>query len=58
MKKYKFPLTQRIMPSKIALDLIKVQPMSLPPGVLFYYNYAMPISTETINILLGAKNVG
>ncbi len=34
-----FPILRRIVPSLIANELVSVQPMSLPSGLLFYMDY-------------------
>jgi len=34
-----FPQAQQVFPSLIASEIVSVQPMSLPTGILFYLDY-------------------
>lgn len=36
---YAFPLIRRIFPSLVANDLVSVQPMSMPTGMIFFLDY-------------------
>ena len=39
MPPFTMPTMKRVWPSLIANDLISIQPMSLPPALLFYLDY-------------------
>jgi hypothetical protein len=44
-----FPIIRRVFPNLIANDIISVQPMSLPSGLLFYMDYQYGKTTPYIS---------
>lgn len=45
LKAFAFPLIRQVYPTLIASDLVKVQPLDDPQGLVFYMNYIKPKPT-------------
>ena len=37
--KFAFPIIRKVMPKLVAYDLVSVQPMSLPSGMIFHLDH-------------------
>ena len=55
-----FPIVRRVFGGLVANDLVSIQPMSLPSGLLFYldYSYGSDIASEEAGAGSGAGNQG
>lgn len=53
-----FPIVRRVFGGLIANELVSIQPMSLPSGLLFYldYTYGANVGGDTVNGTAGAAN--